>query len=103
LLILRAANRIAAACKSLLDWEVEISALDPPEELRQVGRSLHGMTRVFINELARLPDELETALQGTWDGTKEVEIKLVFPAPPQLAAFVAEMDKVKRHPEWFEL
>ena len=101
ILVLRSVNRSADACKSLLDWEVEISALDPQNELGQVGSSLRGMTQVFIDELARLPDELEAAVEGTGDGTKQVSINLVFPAPPQLKAFGVAMEEVKRHPEWY--
>jgi hypothetical protein len=97
--ILPAVNRITSSCKNFLEWEVEINALDPPEIFRQFASSLRGMTRVFIDELKRIPYELQIALEGNLDDTKEVSIKLNFPAPPQVTACMAELEKViKKHP-----
>lgn len=98
--ILRAVNKINDTCRKLLEWELEISALEPPKALNGLGSTLRGMTLEMINELARIPNEIETALQGTWSGIKEVSINLVFQAPPQIARFLAEMEEVKKHPEW---
>jgi hypothetical protein len=101
--ILRAVNRIATSCKNLLEWEVEVRALRPPDVLVRLGDTLRGLTRVFIDELERLPREHEDAVKGCFEGVKQVSIKLDFPAPPQLAAFTTEMEEVRNHPEWLTL
>ena len=98
--ILRAVDRTIGAVKHLLEWEIEITALEPPERLRNLGRLLTGMTSGLIAEMSHLADEIETAIQGEWTGVKQVSIKLVIPPPPQLEAFTAEMEEIKQHPEW---
>jgi len=100
--ILRAVNKMANACRSLLDWELEIASLKPPSHLKSLGDALHGLTLAMIDELWRLPDEISKALEGTWTGTREVEIKLTFGSPPQLEKFLTEMKRVQQHPEWFQ-
>lgn len=97
---LRAVDRIVGSCKNLLETEVDISALVPPVLLEPLAATLRGLSEGFIDELARIPVELEAAVQGAREGVKSVEIKLVFNAPPQINAFLAEIERVKQHPEW---
>jgi hypothetical protein len=98
--ILRAVDRIVGAARHLLEWEIDITAFEPPEKFRNLGRFLTGMSGELVGEFTRVADEVEAGVAGTWTGVKEVSVNLTFPAPPQIAAFFAEMDVIKGHPEW---
>jgi Domain of unknown function (DUF4062) len=101
--ILRAVNKIVETCRAFLDWELELRSVTPPLVLRNLGASLHGLTAGIIDELGRISDELSKALEGAWTGTREVSILLKISAPPQLEKFLAEMEEVRKHPEWLSL
>jgi hypothetical protein len=94
-LILRAVNRLVVTCESFLDAEIEMSALEPPPELSTLVSTLQGMTLGVIDEVSRIPNEIEAVTQGTWEGGREASIKLVFEAPPQLQSFLAELELLK--------
>jgi hypothetical protein len=78
-----------------LDAEIEMSALEPPPELSTLVSTLQGMTLGVIDEVSRIPNEIEAVTQGTWEGGREASIKLVFEAPPQLQSFLAELELLK--------
>jgi hypothetical protein len=101
--ILRSVNKIVETCRALLDWELELRSVTPPPVLKNLGASLHGLTAGIIEELGRISDELSKALEGAWTGTREVSILLKISSPPQLNKFLAEMEEVRKHPEWLSL
>lgn len=98
--ILRAVNRMVSACQSLLEWELELNSLRPPPNLQGLGESLQGITQVIVDDLKRLPNDISSALEGSWTGTRHVNITVSFSSPPQFERFQVEMQKVKDHPEW---
>jgi len=101
--ILRSVNKIVETCRALLDWELELRSVTPPPVLKNLGASLHGLTAGIIDELGRISDELSKALESAWTGTREASILLKISSPPQLNKFLAEMEEVRKHPEWLSL
>lgn len=98
--ILRVAQKITETCLSLYTWELEFSVADPPVGLRQLGRTLRGISSGIFTELGNLPDELGRAVSAARLGAREFDIRLNFKSPHQVAAFLQEMENVKSHPEW---
>jgi len=98
--ILHAVNRMINACQSLLDWEMEIESLRPPDHLQALGQSLQGITFGVIQDLKRVPEDLSKALEGSWTGVRHVTVAFTLSTPPQLLKFQAEIEKVNKHPEW---
>jgi len=97
--ILRAANEIISRCRALVNWERDIRSTAPPAKLKRLGATLHGTAASLFTEVMRLPDELARAVEAARRGPAKVNIQLTFPSPPQIGNFLAEMEKVKKHPE----
>lgn len=61
--ILRAVNRLDAACNALLEWEFDVFAVHPPDGLEPLRLSLLGSTKEVLDEITGLPDHLAAAVQ----------------------------------------
>ena len=98
--MLKTVERNTACCLMLLTWELDVSAADPPVNLKHLATTLRGMGAGILKELKRLPDELGRAVEATQQGIREFDITLNFASPPQIAACMKELENVKSHPEW---
>jgi hypothetical protein len=97
--ILAVTEKLAERCVALLNWELEIAAAEPPLDLRRIGNALRGIAAGILNELQRLPDELNRAVEGARLGTHEFSVRLNFASPPQIGAFLKEMEAVEANRE----
>ena len=98
--ILRAVDGIFGCCRAFLAWELELCAATPPVKLKQLAAAFRGITLSVIADARRLVDEVSRAVEDLRRGSRQFRVDTKFPSPPQLARFVAEMETVKKHPEW---
>jgi hypothetical protein len=98
--IFEAVATIAEHCQVLFRWELEVSAADPPNNLRRLGTALRGIGARILSEVCRLPDELDNAVRSVGMGRHQVRINLNFAGSPQMAACLKEIENIKAHPDW---
>src|SRR5581483_10133130 len=98
ILILRAVDRIRRVCREFLEWELELHTVQcSSKQLQKVGNCLRGLTSNIVLQLERVPREILEGLEGSWEGSKSINVTLDFEVPPQLQTFTAEMKDVRRH------
>ena len=93
--ILRAVNRMVAACRMLLELELEVESWGPPSTLKTLGEAMKGLSLTVLQEMEKLPIEMAKATEGEWTGTREVEIMIRIPPPPQIERMQAVLKELK--------
>lgn len=61
--ILQAVDRLNAACNALTEWEADIFAVHPPDDLEPLRVALLGSTKETLDEIEKLPDHLAAAVR----------------------------------------
>jgi hypothetical protein len=61
--IFSAVNRLYIACNALLEWEFDVFAVHPPDDLEPLRLSLLGSTKEVLDEIASLPDHMAAAVK----------------------------------------
>ena len=98
--ILMTINGIIECCKAFLTWELDVFSAEPPVKLKRLRDTLSGTARSMVDNVRPLLGELSRLIEGLRAGSKELSIRIEFATPPQIAKCVAELAKVKKHPEW---
>jgi hypothetical protein len=101
--ILHAVNDIIECCRGFVRWELEICSAEAPENLKPLGATLRGFAGGIIADVARLPDEFARVVNEARHTKLKFQLDLTFSSPPQTARFLAELENVKKHPEWYRL
>ncbi len=96
--IKQAVDEIIAACDNMVELEAALNSTSVPDALSRLLETMKGWGHHLIEELERLPDELEKQLKEPNPGGTHV-IQLVFREPPGLPEFSVEMAKLSANPE----
>lgn len=100
--ILRAVDKVIVACNELLNWEIDLRSIVPPEPFVTLVERMKGWTQELLVELEKLPDELVKPLRQP-NPSGQYTINLVFKGPPGVDEFVAEVQRLCEQPEkWLE-
>lgn len=100
--ILYAVKKIAHACNELLDWEADLRSIIPPQAFLALKERMKGWTSQLLAEMERLVEELGKPFrQPNPQGTYTIE--LVFEAPRGMDDYLAEIERLRSHPEeWID-
>jgi hypothetical protein len=99
-LLLNAINDIIESIRDVVRWELEVCSAVPPNQLKPLSLAFRGFAHTVIGDIERLRDEFAKIADGARKGVKKFDFHLEFSTPPQVNTFIAEMDKLKQHPEW---
>jgi|GEM_PF-5745276 len=103
--IKKATDRFVSMCSGIVEWEIEISAVHPPEVFENLKTILQGATASMLREAQRFVDELSRIFANP-DPTQEYAINLVLDFPEGwVEKATTELDVINRwveqHPyEW---
>jgi hypothetical protein len=97
--ILRTIDTLFAACGSILAFERDVCAADPPAKLSLLKDAFGGITLFFVRVLERFVQDWSRAVDDLREGLQNFDVKIVLPAPPQLAKVSAEIEKISKDPE----
>lgn len=80
-----AVDRVIQLCKELLNWEYELNTIYPPEELLPVKELLKGVSKMFIDEVNKLPSLTEKAVMNAIsNGHNDAKITIVPKFPERI-------------------
>lgn len=100
--ILAAVNKLNQACTELLNWEIELGSVIPPEAFVNLKERMKGWTSQLLSEMERLAEELGKPFRQP-NPSGQYTINLVFEAPPGVDELVAEVQRLCEHPEeWLD-
>ncbi len=87
-------------CGQLVDWEEDLRAVMPPEQVRSLKKTMTGFTEGILEEIERIPQELLRPFRDGPIPTGSIEIMLKLKSPP-LKPFNTELERIKRLPvDW---
>lgn len=92
--IKQAVDEIAEVCDHMVELEAALGSASVPESLTRMLETMKGWGQHLLEELDRLPVEIEKPLREANPGGTYT-IQLNFRDPPGLAEFNAELDKLK--------
>jgi hypothetical protein len=82
--IKNAVERIILLCRELLNWEFELYAINPPEELKAVRKKLMRCTQLmFLDEINRLHFETKQFIVGAKSGEQNKLTLILNPKFPE--------------------
>jgi hypothetical protein len=82
-------------CGQLVDWEDDLRAGLPPEEMRRLKDTMKGWTEGILFEMERLPKELLRPFEGGANPEGKISIELTLSSPP-MGDFGAELEQLKK-------
>jgi hypothetical protein len=103
--IKKTTDRFISMCNAIVEWEIEISAVHPPEVFEKLKTILQGATASLLQEAQRFVDEMSRIFANP-DPTQEHAINLVLDFPEGwVEKATGELDVINRwieqHPyEW---
>jgi hypothetical protein len=96
--ILSAVNEFINCCRSVLNFEMQISLAEPPVNLEELRIAWRGIADWPIGEAKRFCDEIAQGVEVALTG-KRIRAELTLATPPQIDKFLASMENLKQHPE----
>jgi len=96
--IKHATDILISFCNGLLEWEVEVRSVVPPNPLQPLKQKMEGWTSQLLEEVVSFPDKLEEPFNQP-NPTGQYDIHLIFKEPPGLAEARAEIQRLQRHPK----
>jgi hypothetical protein len=102
--IQRAVNTLMSAFDALVDWEIELSAVNPPEPFERVKSLMQGLTAQFLDEVERLVEELNKVFELPNPQECEHKINLAFNFPEsKIQEITNEIKRLARNADdWIE-
>jgi hypothetical protein len=97
--ILGAVDAFFGYCRSVLAFELDVCATDPPANLKVLRDDFRGLTSWVIGVAERLTGDWSRALEELRKGSHEFNVKLELLTPPQVQRALAEMEKINKLPE----
>lgn len=97
--IKEATDKLLAACLAAFDWELEICALDPPENFQYLNDLLKGGGKIIFDSIKELPVRLEEAysVENLEHGT--YNIKFEFKSLTNIDKINQEIDRISNSTE----
>jgi len=77
--IKRAVDRIISGCSNLLEWETDLRFTRFPNRYQCIKQNMQGWTEPLLVELERLPTEIETWLNSSYEGPSMITLVLRMP------------------------
>jgi hypothetical protein len=100
--IKRAVDKVASACYELLEWETDFRTVIPPDPLLPLRQMMAGWTSQAFEQIESLPAKLLKPFELP-DPKGRYVIEIVFEPPSNVDEFMAELERLKRHPEmWLD-
>jgi hypothetical protein len=100
--ILRGVNKIDTACKELLNWEIDTRYVIPSDPFVKLKEKMKGWTFQLIREMETLIEELGKPFREP-NPRGDYTIKLVFRSPEGAEEYIAEIERLRAHPEeWMD-
>lgn len=93
-------DEVAGACEHIVELEATLSATSVPASLGRLLETMKGWGHHLLEELERLPVEIERPLREANPGGT-YHIQLSFREPPGLPAFSEEVERLSSSPEVF--
>jgi len=88
-------------CSQLVDWEEDLRAAAPPQQVRSLKKTMEGFTEGILQEIERLPVELLRPFEGGAKPIGSLEIMLTLKSPP-MDAFNSELKRLQQLPiDWW--
>ncbi len=93
-------EKLISACEKLLEWESDQMSVVPPESLHRLKELRAGWTTQIFEEILTLPEKTEAPFKSP-NPEGKYTIEIVFEGPPNLTEALAELERLKNHPnEW---
>jgi hypothetical protein len=97
-----AVDKIITACEEMLEWELDLKAVCPPEAFNRVKELMSGYTFMYFEEVERIPDELIKPFKEP-DPQGEYKISLTFEGNPVTDELIEEIQKLTDNPfDWID-
>jgi hypothetical protein len=93
--IQQSVNDFVHLCGHLVEWEKDVQATTPPEEIQRLKNTMRGWAEGFLQEMERLPDELLRPFEGGAQPKAKVRIALTLKSP-SFDDFYAELEALKK-------
>jgi hypothetical protein len=74
--ILDAVNKVSGGCAALVDWEIDLASVHPPQSFVNLKDALRGTTQEIVNEFDPLPGLLTDAIQRAREHTGPEPLKV---------------------------
>jgi hypothetical protein len=95
--IKHAVDILINACNELVEWEVDIRSVQPPEVFDRLLSLMRGLTATFLDEVERLIEELSRPFeQPNPRGEYDINLVLKFPEN-RIEQMTAELHRVGKH------
>ena len=93
--ILRIVNELRDTCRGIHRWELQVRNAVSLLVLKDLVGTLEGFSAETIKQFLEIPCSLKrAALSEESKGDRKIDIKLTFKAPPQIAKFCSEMERL---------
>jgi hypothetical protein len=102
--IQRAADILTSACNGLVDWEIEVGTVHPPEAFGRLKSLMQGLTSQILSEVERFADELGKVfeLPNPEEGEHPINLKFDFPEN-KIQEITNEAARLRRNThEWID-
>lgn len=96
--IKRAVEKIVSACNELVQWEIDLRSVVPPDAFVPLKQMMEGWTSQPIKQIEKLATKLREPFEQP-NPKEEYAVEIVFEAPPNVDEAIAEIERLKNHPE----
>lgn len=97
-----AVDKIITACNDMLEWEIDLKAVHPPEAFNRLKELMSGYTFMYFDEIEQMPDRLiEPFKQPNPEG--KITINLLLDENPITDELIKESKRLAANPDdWIE-
>lgn len=93
--IKRVADKLISVCNQLLEWEIELRAVVPPEPFLRIRRMMEGWTFQYFDAIESVPVKLRNIIEQPGESTHTIEY--VLEPPNNFEEIKNEIEELAKH------